>query len=75
MDLTFQDPMQYCSLQHWTLLLSPVQDLEERPQGGHPRGGWILGPGVISVLGARFKIAPPPRASHRQKACYLVFHF
>ena len=24
MDLTFQDPMQYCSLQHWTLLLSPV---------------------------------------------------
>ena len=24
MDLTFQDPMQYCSLQHQTLLLSPV---------------------------------------------------
>ena len=24
MDLTFQVPMQYCSLQHWTLLLSPV---------------------------------------------------
>ena len=24
MDLTFQFPMQYCSLQHWTLLLSPV---------------------------------------------------
>ena len=24
MDLTFQDPMQYCSLQQWTLLLSPV---------------------------------------------------
>ena len=24
MDLTFQDTMQYCSLQHWTLLLSPV---------------------------------------------------
>ena len=24
MDLTFQIPMQYCSLQHWTLLLSPV---------------------------------------------------
>ena len=24
MDLTFQDPMQYCSLQHRTLLLSPV---------------------------------------------------
>ena len=23
-DLTFQVPMQYCSLQHWTLLLSPV---------------------------------------------------
>ena len=23
-DLTFQDPMQYCSLQHWTLLPSPV---------------------------------------------------
>ena len=23
MDLTFQVPMQYCSLQHWTLLLSP----------------------------------------------------
>ena len=24
MDLTFQVPMQYCSLQNWTLLLSPV---------------------------------------------------
>ena len=24
MDLTFQVPMQYCSLQHWTLLLSSV---------------------------------------------------
>ena len=24
MDLTFQVPMQYCCLQHWTLLLSPV---------------------------------------------------
>ena len=24
MDLTFQVPMQYCSLQHWTLLQSPV---------------------------------------------------
>ena len=24
MDLTFQVPMQSCSLQHWTLLLSPV---------------------------------------------------
>ena len=24
MDLTFQVPMQYCSLHHWTLLLSPV---------------------------------------------------
>ena len=24
MDLTFQIPMQYCSLQHWALLLSPV---------------------------------------------------
>ena len=24
MDLTFQVPMQYCSLQHWTLCLSPV---------------------------------------------------
>ena len=24
MDLTFQFPMQYCSLQHWILLLSPV---------------------------------------------------
>ena len=24
MDLTFQVPMQYCSSQHWTLLLSPV---------------------------------------------------
>ena len=24
MDLTFQDPMQYCSFQHWTLLLLPV---------------------------------------------------
>ena len=24
MDLMFQVPMQYCSLQHWTLLLSPV---------------------------------------------------
>ena len=24
MDLTFQVPMQYCFLQHWTLLVSPV---------------------------------------------------
>ena len=24
MDLTFQVPVEYCSLQHWTLLLSPV---------------------------------------------------
>ena len=24
MDITFQVPMQYCSLQHWTLLLPPV---------------------------------------------------
>ena len=29
MDLTFQDPMQYCSLQHWTLLLSPVTSTTE----------------------------------------------
>ena len=28
MDLTFQVPMRYCSLQHWTLLLSP------RPRSG-----------------------------------------
>ena len=27
MDLTFQVPMQYCSLQHWTLLLSPVTSI------------------------------------------------
>ena len=27
MDLTFQVPMQYCSLQHWTLLLSPVPSM------------------------------------------------
>ena len=26
-DLTFQVPMQYCSLQHWTLLLSPVTSI------------------------------------------------
>ena len=25
MDLTFQIPMQYCSLHHWTLFLSPVK--------------------------------------------------
>ena len=30
MDLTFQVPMQYCSLQHWTLLPSPVT-----PTTGH----------------------------------------
>ena len=24
MDLTFQVPMEYCSFQHWTLLLSPI---------------------------------------------------
>ena len=29
MDLTFQVPMQYCSLQHWTLLLSPVASTTE----------------------------------------------
>ena len=29
MDLTFQVPMQYCSLQHWTLLLSPVTSTTE----------------------------------------------
>ena len=27
MDLTFQVPMQYCSLQHWILLLSPVTSI------------------------------------------------
>ncbi|CAI9153926.1 unnamed protein product [Rangifer tarandus platyrhynchus] len=27
MDLTFQVPMQYCSLQHWTLLLLPVTSI------------------------------------------------
>ena len=27
MDLTFQISMQYCSLQHWTLLLSPVPSI------------------------------------------------
>ena len=27
MDLTFQVPMQYCSLQHWTLLPSPVTSI------------------------------------------------
>ena len=27
MDLIFQVPMQYCSLQHWTLLLSPVTSI------------------------------------------------
>ena len=29
MDLAFQVPMQYCSLQHWTLLLSPVTSTTE----------------------------------------------
>ena len=29
MDLTFQVPMQYCSLQHWTLLLPPVTSTTE----------------------------------------------
>ena len=29
MDLTFQVPMHYCSLQHWTLLLSPVTSTTE----------------------------------------------
>ena len=29
MDLTFQVPMQYCSLQHWTLFLSPVTSTTE----------------------------------------------
>ena len=29
MDLTLQVPMQYCSLQHWTLLLSPVTSTSE----------------------------------------------
>ena len=29
MDLTFQVPMQYCSLLHWTLLLSPVTSTTE----------------------------------------------
>ena len=29
MDLTFQVPMQYCSLQHWTLVLSPVPSTAE----------------------------------------------
>ena len=29
MDLTFQVPMQYCSLQHWTLLPSPVTTTTE----------------------------------------------
>ena len=29
MDLTFQVPMQYCSLQHQTLLLSPVTSTAE----------------------------------------------
>ena len=29
MDLTFQVPMQYCSLQHWTLLPSPVKSTTE----------------------------------------------
>ena len=29
MDLTFQVRMQYCSLQHWTLLLSPVSSTAE----------------------------------------------
>ena len=30
MDLTFQVPMQYCSLQHWTLLLSPVTSFRDQ---------------------------------------------
>ena len=29
MDLTFQLPMEYCSLQHWILLLSPVTSTTE----------------------------------------------
>ena len=29
MDLTLQVPMQYCSLQHWTLLLSPATSIIE----------------------------------------------
>ena len=29
MDLTFQVPMQYCFLQHWTLLPSPVVSTTE----------------------------------------------
>ena len=33
MDLTFQVPMQYCSLQHWILLSPPVVVVQLRPHG------------------------------------------
>ena len=32
MDLTFQVSMKYCSLQHWTLFLSPVWKTQQWPQ-------------------------------------------
>ena len=45
MDLTFQVPIQYCSLQHWTLLPLPVtsttgitikiEDTEGHGEGSH----------------------------------------
>ena len=38
MDLTFQVPMQYCSLHHWTLLPSPVTSTT----GYCPSGGMGL---------------------------------
>ena len=42
-DLTLQVPMQYCSLQHWTLLLSPVTST-----AGYYF--WFILSGVISPL-------------------------
>ena len=51
MDLAFQVPMQYCSLQHWTLVPSPVTSQQSQHMGLFLL--WLclfILPGVISPL-------------------------
>ena len=56
MDLTFQTPMQYCSLQHWILLSSPASSTA----GHHFR----FGPAAASSLGPLAVILHSCPAAH-----------
>ena len=62
MDLTFQVPMHYCSLQHQTLLLSPVPSRSDRQSAW-----WTMDGGWWHCIGDRNQDHPQEKEMQKSK--------